>query len=163
MSLDVRPIQREHIAGWRAAVEAVAAERIYLGRITLPPHSEETAFPLLHIANGWPMFVALTGNAIVGWADVTPVDIPECAHRGILGMGLLAPFRGQGLGERLLHACITQAPHAGLSKIELTVFSANARAITLYRKAGFAEIGFIRDYRRVDGTTYDAVLMERLV
>jgi ribosomal protein S18 acetylase RimI-like enzyme len=146
MSLDVRPIQREHIAGWRAAVEAVAAERIYLGRITLPPHSEETAFPLLHIAN-----------------DVTPVDIPECAHRGILGMGLVAPFRGQGLGERLLQACIAQAPRVGLSKIELTVSSANARAIALYRKTGFKEVGFIRDYRRVDGTTYDAALMERLV
>ena len=163
MTLDVRPIHREHIAGWRAAVEAVAAERIYLGRITLPPHSEETAFPLRHIANGWPMFVALSGVAVVGWADVTPVDIPECSHRGILGMGLLAPFRGQGLGERLLQACIAQAPRAGLAKIELTVFSANARAIALYRKAGFADVGFIRDYRRVDGNTFDAMLMERLV
>lgn len=163
MPLEVRPIQREHIAGWRAAVESVAAERIYLGRITLPPHSEETAFPLLHIANGWPMFVALSGNAVVGWADVTPVDIPECSHRGILGMGVVAPFRGQGLGERLLQACIAQATRAGLSKIELTVFSANERAIALYRKAGFTQVGLIRDYRRVDGTTYDAVLMERLV
>jgi len=163
MTLDVRPIQREHIAGWRGAVEAVAAERIYLGRITLPPHSEETAFPLLHIANGWPMFVALSGEAVVGWADVTPVDIPECSHRGVLGMGLLAPFRGQGIGERLLQACIAQAPRAGLSKIELTVFSTNARAIALYRKVGFTQVGFIPDYRRVDGTTYDAVLMERLV
>jgi hypothetical protein len=78
MSLDVRPIQREHIAGWRAAVEAVAAERIYLGRITLPPHSEETAFPLLHIANGWPMFVALSGEAVVGWADVTIIRSSAC-------------------------------------------------------------------------------------
>lgn len=163
MSIDIRPIQREHIRGWRAAVEAVAAERIHLGRITLPPHSEETAFPLLHIANGWPMFVAMSADAVVGWADVTPVDIPECSHRGILGMGLLAPFRGQGLGERLLQACIAQASRAGLSKIELTVFSANARAIALYRKNGFTEVGFIRDYRRVDGTTFDALLMERLV
>jgi ribosomal protein S18 acetylase RimI-like enzyme len=78
-------------------------------------------------------------------------------------MGLLAPFRGQGLGERLLQACIAQAPRVGLSKIELTVSSANARAIALYRKAGFTDVGFIRDYRRVDGTIYDAVLMERSV
>jgi ribosomal protein S18 acetylase RimI-like enzyme len=43
------------------------------------------------------------------------------------------------------------------------VFSSNARAIAMYRKAGFTQVGFIPDYRRVDGTTFDAVLMERLV
>jgi ribosomal protein S18 acetylase RimI-like enzyme len=109
------------------------------------------------------MYVALEGQTVVGWADITPVDIPECAHRGMLGMGVVASRRGAGLGEQLLKACLTHAPRSGIEKIELTVYTSNAPAIALYRKHGFAEIGVSLDYRRLDGVTYDALLMEKFL
>jgi hypothetical protein len=54
MTIEICSIRREFIPGWRKAVESVAAERRYLGRIALPPFDLETAFPLQHIANDWP-------------------------------------------------------------------------------------------------------------
>lgn len=160
---EIVPIRRDLIVRWRAACESVAAERIYLGRLTLPPFDPENAFPLRHIANDWPSYVALDGEAVVGGADITPVDIPECVHRGTLGMWVIASHRGQGLGRRLLEACLAHAPRAGLSKVELTVYTSNAAAIALYRRSRFTEIGLVRDYRRLDGTIYDSLLMERFL
>ncbi|MFO0438956.1 MAG: GNAT family N-acetyltransferase, partial [Phenylobacterium sp.] len=113
-----------------------------------------------HIRNDWPSYAVLDRNVVVGWADVTPVDIPECAHRGVLGMGLLASHRGMGLGSRLLEACIAHMPRTQMSKIELSVYSSNTAAIALYRRFGFTDFGMVRDHRRLDGVSYDVLLME---
>ena len=160
---EIVPIREDLILGWRAACEEVAAERIYLGRLTLPPFDPNNPFPRRHITNGWPNYVAVNADTVVGWADVTPIDIPECAHRGTLGMGVVASQRGQGLGRALLEACIAHAPRAGLSKIELTVYTSNTAAIALYRRCGFTEIGVVSDYRRLDGEVYHSLLMERFL
>jgi len=161
--MEIAQIREDLMLGWRATCEAVAAERIYLARLTLPPFDPENPFPRNHIRNDWPSYVALDGNAVVGWADVTPVDIPECAHRGVLGMGLLASHRGMGLGRRLLEACIAHLPRTQMSKIELTVYSENANAIALYRRLGFTQYGMMRDYRRLDGVTFGVLFMELTV
>jgi ribosomal protein S18 acetylase RimI-like enzyme len=160
---EIVPIREDLILGWRAACDAVAAERIYLGRVTLPPFDPANPYPRRHIARDWPNYVAVDGDTVVGWADITPVDIPECAHRGTLGMGVLASHRGQGIGTRLLQACLAHASRAGMSKVELTVYTSNTAAIGLYRRSGFTDIGVVRDYRRLDGVTYDALLMERFL
>ena len=159
MSVAIKYIASEMIAGWRVAVEAVAAERIYLGRVTFPPFDPERAFPLKLIENNWPMYCALADNEVVGWCDITPVDIPECSHRGVLGMGVIAPLRHSGIGGRLLRACLEHCRQGTIEKVELTVFTDNAPAIALYRKFGFTEVGISRDYRRLDGIAYDALLM----
>jgi putative acetyltransferase len=78
-------------------------------------------------------------------------------------MGVAAAHRGAGIGSALLEACLAHAPKSNIEKIELTVFASNAPAIALYRKFGFTDIGVVRDYRRLDGITYDALLMERWV
>ena len=96
-------------------------------------------------------------------ADITPEDVPECAHRGKLGMWVIASHRGQGIGRRLLDACLAHAPRAGMNKVELTVYTSNTAAVALYHRSGFIEIGVVKDYRRVDGVIYDASLMERFV
>lgn len=158
--IDIAYLRKDQVAAHRYAVEAVAAERIYLGLVTLPPFDPERAFPLRLIENDWPIYAAMDGDALVGWADITPVGVPESVHRGVLGMGLLASHRGAGIGRRLLEACLDHAPRCGITKVELTVFTSNMAAIALYRKAGFKDIGVIKDYRRLDGVTYDALMMD---
>jgi ribosomal protein S18 acetylase RimI-like enzyme len=163
VAIEIVPMREDLILPWRTACEAVAGERIYLGRLAFPPLDQFKAFPLRMIANAWPMYCALDGVDLVGWADISPVDIPECAHRGVLGMGVLASHRGAGIGRRLLEACLDHAPRSGIGKVELTVYASNTPAIELYRKFGFTEIGMIRDFRRLDGVAYDALLMEKFL
>jgi RimJ/RimL family protein N-acetyltransferase len=163
MSVDIVYMRKDMIGAWRAACEQVVAERIHLGMVTLPPFDPERAFPNRLIENDWPMYCALDDDQLVGWIDILPHDLPEHAHRGSLGMGLIKSHRGQGLGGRLLSAALAHAPRSGLSKVELTVFTSNLAAIALYRKYGFEDAGTWHDYRRLDGVTYDALLMERFL
>ena len=163
MSVDIVYMRKDLIGAWRAACEQVAAERVYLGMVTLPPFDPERAFPNRLIANDWPMYCALDDGQLVGWIDIVPRDQPEFSHRGTLGMGLIGSHRGQGLGGHLLDAALAHAPRSGLSKVELTVFTSNLAAIALYRKYGFEDAGTWHDHRRLDGVTYDALLMERFL
>src|SRR5262245_29907525 len=101
MTTDIVYIREDLVLAWRAACETVAAERIYLGRLTLPPVEFAHSFAAKMISNNWPMYLAVEGQAVVGWADIAPVDIPECMHRGVLGMGVVASRRGAGLGGKL--------------------------------------------------------------
>ncbi len=163
MATDIVYIREDLTGGWRAACETVAAERIYLGRVQLPPPEFSKTFVDRAISSNWPMYCAVEGQTVVGWCDIIPVDIPESAHRGVVGMGVIAARRGEGLGEQLLAACLTHAPRSGIEKVELTVYTSNTPAIALYRKHGFKEIGVNHDYRRLDGVTYDALLMEKFL
>ena len=43
------------------------------------------------------------------------------AHNGVLGMGLLPPFRGRGIGKRLIAQALGAAKAFGLQRVELTV------------------------------------------
>ncbi len=74
-------------------------------------------------------------------------------------MGVIAPFRGQGLGLQLIESAKEQAKEAGISRIEFNVRADNQRAIGLYRKTGFAEEGVLRDAIFVDGAFFDAIGM----
>ena len=111
---------------------------------------------------GHPQLVALEGERVVGWCDVTPVQRPTMRHGGVLGMGLLPDWRGRGLGERLIRQTLEAARAFGFSRVELTVRHDNARAQALYRKVGFEAEGRKRRAILVDGVFYDLVVMALL-
>ncbi|ADJ41740.1 AGL071C-Ap [Eremothecium gossypii ATCC 10895] len=55
----------------------------------------------------------------------------------ILELHVAAPFRRRGLAAALLDAATRTARAAGLTRLELTVFTANRPALALYARAGF--------------------------
>ena len=107
------------------------------------------------------VFVAEDAGRIVGWCDVSRERVPTYAHEGMLGMGVLADYRGRGLGERLIRAALAAAAGAGFERISLSVYGSNTRATALYRKVGFALEGTRVRGRKLDGV-YDDVHMMAL-
>jgi ribosomal protein S18 acetylase RimI-like enzyme len=59
----------------------------------------------------------------------------------LLGIGLADAWQGQGLGESMLRFLIDDARLNGRDGIELTTVLTNARALQLYHRVGFEEIG----------------------
>lgn len=102
---------------------------------------------------------ARAGSAIVGHLDLTGGRVPAELHRATLGMGIERRARGQGHGRALLDAAIAWARQHGLAWLDLGVFAHNARARAVYRRAGFVEVGTVRDQFRVDGVAIDDVTM----
>jgi ribosomal protein S18 acetylase RimI-like enzyme len=81
------------------------------------------------------------------------------AHGGVLGVGVLQDYRGQGIGTALIRAAIDMARATGLTRIELTVREQNARAIELYERLGFVREGVKRNAVRVDGDYENLICM----
>ncbi|HEV2431945.1 MAG TPA: GNAT family N-acetyltransferase [Burkholderiales bacterium] len=102
MTFRVVPIAEEHIEGFWAALDSVARERRYLIFLEAPPFEECRKFVAQNIRRGHPQHVALAAERVVGWCDVLPVDRPIRAHTGVLGLAVLAAFRGRGIGTALL-------------------------------------------------------------
>ena len=80
----------------------------------------------------------------------------------MLGVGLLPPFRGRGIGRQLIEKTLDAARDRGLSRIELTVRKDNANAIALYQKIGFVAEGVQRNAFKIDGQYQDLVMMALL-
>lgn len=155
----IAPIAPGHAASYRACLDVVARERKYLAQAEALPIERIEEFVRSSVAADAAQFVALDGERVVGWADIFPAWAHAVAHCGQLGMGVHPDYRGQGIGERLLAACIAKARTRGITRIELEARSDNQPAIGLYRKLGFVDEARKRNAMRFDGVYYDAVQM----
>jgi ribosomal protein S18 acetylase RimI-like enzyme len=161
--VEIVPIAADHIESFHRALDFVAREWRYLAFLEAPPLEATRAFVLDMINHGHPQWVALSAGEVVGWCDVTPKTRPIYAHGGVLGIALLPPFRGQGIGKRLILRTLEAARAFGLSRVELTVRENNASAIALYKRVGFDVEGLQRRAVRVDGVYEDVICMAALI
>jgi ribosomal protein S18 acetylase RimI-like enzyme len=158
----ILPIAVEHVSGFREALGSVARERTYLALIDAPPLEWAIDFVGNNIKKGYAQFIALEEGHVVGWCDIIPSARPGFGHSGSVGMGVLQGWRQQGLGKKLLEACIQKSIENGLTRIELEVYASNTNAIALYRRLGFVEEGLKRRARFLDGKYQDLLIMALL-
>lgn len=86
--------------------------------------------------------VAVVDNVVVGTAVIEAVGKKyKVRHRAEFGISIAKEFWGLGLGWALTTACIECAKAAGYIQLELNVVADNARALSMYKKAGFVEYG----------------------
>ena len=161
-SIEIVPIGRRHIAGFHATLDSVAKERRYLAMLEAPSLPRTRRFVLNSLKDGAVHFVAIADDAVVGWCDLRPKAAPTLRHTAVLGMGIVAAYRGRGIGGRMLAATLELALARGIRRSELTVRADNAAAIALYQRFDFIQEGTCRNYMRVDDVDYDALLMARL-
>jgi RimJ/RimL family protein N-acetyltransferase len=144
-------------------LDAVARERRYLLFLEAPLPEDVGKFVRRNMRKRHPQYVAVAGERVVGWCDVLPIDRPTRAHNGVLGLGVLAEFRGRGIGTALLREALQGARAFGLTRIELSVREGNSRVAALYGRFGFVREGVQRRAVRVDGTDEDLVCMALLL
>ncbi len=103
---------------------------------------------------------ALCGLTVVGWCDIVRLYFhPGYEHNGRLGIGVLAAWRGQGLGRALLDHALSAASGTGFRRVELEVYASNTAALSLNKICGFTVEGLKRAMRLFDGRVEDVVLM----
>jgi RimJ/RimL family protein N-acetyltransferase len=161
MTVEIVPIERRHIAGFREVVDGVARERRWLHFFEAPPLPRVRSVVQYRLRNGMTQFVAVDDGRVVGWCDVNPKTHVTQSHSGVLGMGVAASHRGRGVGTALLRATLDAASTKGLTRVELVVRADNAAAIALYERHGFELEGRLREYLVVDSVPYDALLMAK--
>ena len=97
------------------------------------------------------------GDQVLGYAIMSLGG--DEAH--LLNFCLDESARGRGLGELMLEHLMRRATLEGVRVLYLEVRPSNARAIKLYRRAGFARIGVRRNYYRAAAGREDALVLAR--
>ncbi len=107
--------------------------------------------------------VAVIDGKVIGSAGLHPADSVRRAHAAAIGMAVHDAYAGRGAGTALMAALVNQADRwLNLKRLELSVYSDNARAIALYERFGFEREGLFRAFAWRDGAYVDAVTMARL-
>ena len=107
--------------------------------------------------------VAVIDGRVVGNLGLDPVGRARRTHVATMGMSVHDDFQNRGVGSALMAAMVELADNwLGLRRIELDVYTDNARAIHLYEKFGFEIEGTARDFARRPGGFVDAYYMARL-
>jgi RimJ/RimL family protein N-acetyltransferase len=163
MAIEIRPARAGDIPSTRACLDVVARERRYIAMLEAPPLDSSRTFWGTVIEKGWPFEIAVDGERVVGWCDITQEHHIVHRHVGVLGIGLLPEVRGRGIGRRLLTATLDDARRFGLERIELSVYATNTRAQRLYEQLGFVVEGVRRRHRKLDGAYEDNILMALLL
>lgn len=162
MTVEIVPLDRRHVGGFRDALDEVARERRWLAMTEAPPLAQVRRFVLANLRGGAPQFVAFEDGRVVGWCDVVARPRETMRHTGVLGMGVVESHRGQGIGARLLATTLEAAGAAGITRVELMVLVDNVRAVALYRRHGFETEGRCRRYLVIDGAERDAWMMAKV-
>ena len=106
--------------------------------------------------------VGTVGAAIVAFAGLYPLGGRQ-SHTGWISLVVHDEFQGRGIGTVLLKLILNSADIlAGLSRIQLNVFTDNERAIALYHSFGFRIEGRHESFACRDGAYVDAFTMARL-
>ena len=89
--------------------------------------------------------VTARGGAPVGYAMLTPPDLPEetieAGDVELKRIYALSRFHGSGVAQRMMDTAVDEARVRGARRVTLGVYAGNARALRFYERNGFRQIG----------------------
>lgn len=88
------------------------------------------------------------------------MPIVDEAH--LLNVAVSAGLQGQGLGRFMLNQAVACARGLGMASVLLEVRPSNGRALEIYRRYGFAEIGRRKAYYPAAGQQREDAIVMRL-
>ena len=166
----IRPAQPADAPAVIAVINAVCAEDIYLlsDRFVATPQWEAVLYrpveaPGCQATPRSLLLLPLVDGQVVGWCRAFEGAFPKTRHVADVGIGLLAAYRGQGIGTRLLEQVIVWAAQQGFRKLTADCFSTNQRARALFRKLGFSETGVRYGQFKIKDEYVDEILLERFL
>ncbi|NME72166.1 GNAT family N-acetyltransferase [Flammeovirga aprica] len=99
-------------------------------------------------------------DEIVGHIDIRSYPDQNSSHRVLLGMGVESNHRRMGIGLQMLEYVIHYCDETDrINWLDLQVMSNNQKAINLYSKKGFMEVGKIDDMFRIDNVSFGSTSM----
>ncbi len=118
---------------------------------------------LSHPRAGVHMLVACLDEQVVGQLTLEAMTAARRRHCATLGMGVDPAFHRRGIGKALMAAMIDLCDNwLQITRIELSVFTDNDKAIALYHAFGFRIEGTAQGYAMRDGAMIDTHYMARL-
>jgi RimJ/RimL family protein N-acetyltransferase len=172
--LIIRPLVRQDLAALIAHTERVTRESGQGGNPIFAPYDSRSPWNKVeaekNIAKSWVVPITepnwqrdwglFQEEKIVGNIDLRGSNIHTGLHRTQLGIGIELAFQGQGFGMGLMSMALTWAKQQTILEwVDLEVFAGNIRAIKMYERLGFQQIGYCADRFRLLGQSIDDIKM----
>ena len=106
------------------------------------------------------MIIGLIDNNIVSIANIVKSPRKRISHNGEIAISVKKEYWGIGIGYAVMNELIEFAKCNNIKNISLGVKASNNKAINLYKKYGFKEIGCHKDFFNVNGKFDDEILMD---
>ena len=106
--------------------------------------------------------IARRGDAVVGWAALSPVS-SRCVYGGVAEVSVyIAPdAAGQGVGSLLLARLVEASEARGIWTLQAGIFPENRASLALHAKHGFRTVGRRERLGKLHGVWRDVMLLER--
>lgn len=105
------------------------------------------------------MLIAVDEDKVIGIGNILENRRKRISHHVRLAISVDKSYWGKGVSQSLMNGLISFAKEKHVEIISLEVFEDNIRARKLYEKYGFEEIGYFKNYAKINGKYKHAVLM----
>lgn len=112
-----------------------------------------------------PIYVVTTTSAdspavIVAWGSFSDLYARTAYHiSSEVSIYLHRDYHRQGLGRLLIEWMLTQAPSLGIHNVVALIFAHNTPSLTLFRKLGFEQWGYMPQVCDMQGFIADVVML----
>lgn len=130
---------------------------------TVPVEGVRRRLAASHDSENSIILIALENDRIIARAELSGYGAARIRHRAVFSISVRKDRWNRGIGTEMLQRIVGEAKKMDIKVIELEAITDNARAIALYHKAGFVDIGIYQKYFYVNGTYKDAVIMQKIL
>ena len=111
----------------------------YITRVNIRPASQVLAIVLERIITSPrnTVYVAEQDDQLVGYAFITTEDFERKRHEAVITIGVRQLYQKHGIGMALVNATEAWSINHDIRRIEASVVPENARAVELFKAAGF--------------------------
>ncbi|EFR31418.1 GNAT family N-acetyltransferase [Eremococcus coleocola] len=102
-------------------------------------------------------------DQLVGLANLISLNHSRQAHVAEIGMAIIKEYWGYGMGSVFMEELILFAEENNIKVLNLEVMANNQRAIKLYKRYGFQQVGRLSKRIQIDHVFYDTLLMEKII
>ncbi|HHX11771.1 MAG TPA: GNAT family N-acetyltransferase [Clostridiales bacterium] len=107
------------------------------------------------------MLLGIINNTVVSIAEIRSLGRKRIAHNSEVAISVIKEYWGIGVGSAVMEELISFAKeHEVIKNISLSVKASNERAIKLYERFGFLQVGSHKDYFNINGEYDDDYIMD---
>ena len=116
------------------------------------------------IEYGFPLFTALDGERVIGYAGYGTFRAAQGYRKTVeLTIYVDSQYRGSGIGSKLMETIIDQATADGFHVMVGAIDAANQPSIDFHKKYGFTEVARMPEVALKHGTWLTLVFMQLLL
>jgi RimJ/RimL family protein N-acetyltransferase len=133
------------------------------GERRISPEEQVKRIEVMGKSENSTIFIAEEDHQLIGYLIAIGGSAKRNRHSVYLVIGVLAQYRGLGVGTQLFEQLEKWATEHNVHRLELTVVTRNEAGIRLYKKMGFDIEGTKRHSLYIDGNFVDEYYMSKFL